>query len=162
MSSVLGRPATSPYTDEEEAYTTRRVPAARAAWSRVRVPQTLTALVGSGSLPHPPDLALLQGAQHLGLHGRAQLSDLVQEEGAFIRHLEETHLPRRGPGEGSLLVPEQLALDEGLGDGGAAYGHERPVSPRAVAVDGPGHQLLARSALAPNEHGGIRPGDLLD
>jgi hypothetical protein len=45
-SSVLGRAALSPYTEEEEAYTTRRVPAARAAYSKRSVPSTFTALVG--------------------------------------------------------------------------------------------------------------------
>ena len=36
------------------------------------------------------------------------------------------------PGEGALLVAEQLALQQGLGDGGAVDGQERPVGAAAV------------------------------
>ena len=52
------------------------------------------------------------------------------------------------PGEGALLVAEQLALQQRLRDGGTVEGQERRLGPRAVLVDGAGHQLLARAALA--------------
>ena len=38
-------------------------------------------------LPHPPDAAVLQGAQQLDLHGGRKLSDLVQKQGAAVRSL---------------------------------------------------------------------------
>ena len=55
-----------------------------------------------------------------------------------------------------LLVAEQLALDQLLGDRGAVHLDERLVPPVRVAVDGPGHQLLAHPALAGDEHGRVR------
>jgi hypothetical protein len=42
-----------------------------------------------------------------------------------------------GPGEGALLVAEQLALEERLGDGGAVDGEERLVGPVRLLVDRP-------------------------
>src|SRR5689334_22559585 len=48
-SSHFGSGGSSPYTDDDEAYTTRRTPARRAASSTVRVPLTLWSLAPSGS-----------------------------------------------------------------------------------------------------------------
>ena len=67
-----------------------------------------------------------------------------------------------GAGERALLVAEQIGLDERLGDGGRVDGDEGPVTPRALMVDGPRDQLLAGSALAGDQDGGRRPGDLRD
>ena len=103
-------------------------------------------------------LALLQHAQHLGLRAQAHVPDLVQEDGALVRQLELPDLLLGGPRERALLVPEQLALDELLGDGRAVDLHEGLVAPQAVAVDGPRDQLLAHPALARDEHGGVGGG----
>ena len=46
-------------------------------------------------------------------------------------------------GEGALHVPEELALDEVLGDGAAVDGDERAVHARAAAVELAGDELLA-------------------
>jgi hypothetical protein len=37
---------------------------------------------------HALDLALLQGAQELRLHGHGQLADLVEKQGSFVGHFE--------------------------------------------------------------------------
>ena len=41
------------------------------------------------SEPDRGDLLLLDGAQELGLQVQRHLADLVEEEGAAVRHLEE-------------------------------------------------------------------------
>ena len=64
------------------------------------------------------------------------------------------------PVKAPLLVAEQLRLDEGLGNRRDVDGDERLGAARTLMVDGPRHQLLARPALARDEHGGRRPRDL--
>ena len=49
-------------------------------------------------------------------------------------------------------MAEQLGLDQAVGNGAAVHGHELPPHPHAVGMDRPGNQLLARAALAGDEH----------
>ena len=60
-----------------------------------------------------------------------------------------------GAGEGPLLVPEQLALEQPGRNGGAIQFHERAFAARAQLVDRARHELLARSGFAGDEHRGI-------
>ena len=106
----------------------------------------------SGRTSHALVLLLLQDAQELHLHGRGELADLVEEEGAGGGELEATALEPVRAGEGAALVAEELGLDERLRQGRAVDGHERTVRPRAPVVDGVGQHLLARAALAREEH----------
>ena len=65
-------------------------------------------------------------------------------------------LPRRlldRAGERALLVAEQLALEQLLGNGGAVDRDEIAVRARALRVDGAREQLLAGAALAQHQHG---------
>ena len=61
-----------------------------------------------------PVLALLQHAQQLGLQVRRHLADLVEQQRAALRHLEQAFLVHRRAGERALLVAEQLRLDQVL------------------------------------------------
>ena len=79
-----------------------------------------------------------------------------------VGQLELAELARVRPGEGALLVAEELGLEQGVGDGGQVHGHERLVAPRALVVDGARHQLLAGAALPGDEHGGVGLGHLGD
>jgi hypothetical protein len=56
------------------------------------------------------DLALLDGAEQLGLQPHVHLADLVEQQRAAVRLLELADAPGQRAGEGALLVPEQLAL----------------------------------------------------
>ena len=105
---------------------------------------------------------LLEGAQQLALHRLGKLAHLVEEEGPAVRRLEEPLLRLHGPGEGAANVPEQLALDQRLGDGGAVDRDEGELLPGAAGVEGGGHQLLPRSALAQDHHVGVGGGDPVD
>src|SRR5262249_23926146 len=78
--------------------------------------------------------------------------------------LEAALTPGERPGERALLVPEQLGLDELLGDRGAVDLHEGMATARRPLVDRARHQLLAAAILALDQHaagGGGGHGDLL-
>ena len=66
-----------------------------------------------------------------------------------------------GAGEGAAHVPEELALDEVLGDGAAVDGDEGPAHALAAAVELARDELLAGAGLAGDEHADVGRGDLL-
>ena len=73
--------------------------------------------------------------------------------------------PRRAldrAGERPLLVPEQLALEQRLGNGGAVDRDKRKGRARAQLVDRLGDELLAGARLAVDQHRGGRRRGLLD
>ncbi len=100
----------------------------------------------------PLDLARLEEAQELHLRGERQLAHLVEEQRPAVRRGRPPLARARRPRERALLVAEQLRLDERLGDRAAVHRHERPLRARAVVVDRPREPLLARPALALDEH----------
>lgn len=99
--------------------------------------------------------AFLQEAKELGLQRRVQVTDLIEEEGAAGGCLHGPDAVAHGSGEGASDVTEQLAFDEVEGERGAVDGDERFVASAADVVDSAGHELLARTALARDEHGGV-------
>jgi hypothetical protein len=76
--------------------------------------------IGCGNEPHVHrdgpgaaesfELALLNGAQELGLQVERQLADFIEEERAIVREFESSHLAGDGSGECALLMAEELAL----------------------------------------------------
>ncbi len=98
--------------------------------------------------PHPHHLALLQHAQQLRLHRSRHVADLVQEQGAPGRFLEQALAILHGAREGAAGVPEQLRLQQPLGQRRAVDGHERARAAGALLVQGAGDQLLAGAGRA--------------
>ena len=86
--------------------------------SRGRPPTARSARPAAGT-------PLLQHAQQLHLRRRRHLADLVEEERAAIGQLEAALPPIGGAGERALLVAEDLALEQRLGNRGAVDGDER-------------------------------------
>jgi len=70
-------------------------------------------------------------------------------------------LPLR-PGEGPLLVAEQLALDQAFWERADVGRDERPVASRAEVVDGPRDELLPGAALPLDQDRDVGVGDLPD
>src|SRR5262249_5141577 len=95
---------------------------------------------------------LLEDAQQLGLQLERQVADLVEEERAAVRELETPDALGDGARERAALVPEELALQQAGGNGGAVDRDEGALAALSRVVDGPRDQLLAGSGLAQDEH----------
>ena len=95
-----------------------------------------------------PDRAVLQHAQQLGLHRRAGIGDLVEEQRAAVGDFEQASAIAVGAGERAAHVAEQLALEQRLGYGAAIDRDERARLARTVIVQRARDQLLAGPALA--------------
>ena len=65
-----------------------------------------------------------------------------------LRRLEEPSRSSVGAGERALLVAEELAFHQVLGNRAAVHRHERRVAARAVLVDQARRELLAAARLA--------------
>ncbi len=101
---------------------------------------------------HALELLVLEHAQDLYLYALADLADFVEEDASHVRELEATALSGHRTGERSLFVAEELALEQGLGEGGTVHLDEGLISAVGEVVQRIGNELLAYSALAGNEH----------
>src|SRR6185436_15440067 len=97
--------------------------------------------------PDPQDRALLENAQQLDLDRRRQLTDLVEKHGAALGALEQADLRGGRAGERALLVAEQLALEQALGERGAVQREQRTRPARRQPVQRAGEDLLADAGL---------------
>ncbi len=110
---------------------------------------------------HAHHLALLEHAEHLGLHGEAHVADLVEEEGPAVRPLDEPRAlldARRH----AAFDAEKLALEQRLGQRRAVDGDERSAAAAAVMVERARDQLLPRPARAEHEDRDVGGGEPLD
>src|SRR5690242_5537564 len=97
------------------------------------------------------DLALLENAVELHLHGQAHVANFVHEEGSAVRRLEQTLPIFICPGKGSFHVAEKLGLEKGLGKRAAVNGDKGSLGTEAVLMNGSGNQFFSGSALACNQ-----------
>ena len=79
-----------------------------------------------------------------------------------VGQLEAAQPPLRGAGEGALLVAEQLALQQRLGQAAQLTAMNGLPAPRREVVDGLGDQLLAGARLALDQHRARHRRHLLD
>ncbi len=98
------------------------------------------------------DLAVLQGAQQLGLHRQRQFADLVEQQRAAVGGIEPPRAVGGGAGEGALDVPEQLALGQRLRQRRAIDVHQRLVAPAGMPMQPAREQLLADPGFAQQQH----------
>jgi hypothetical protein len=84
------------------------------------------------------DLAALEHAEQLGLHGFGQLANFVEEDRAAVGDLEQADAMIVGACEGPFAVAEELAFDERLGQGAAIYGDKWLLGSQALLMHGPG------------------------
>src|SRR5207249_6255652 len=103
--------------------------------------------------PESAHLARLDGRQQLYLQGVGQLADLVEEERALMRGLDQPSLGNPRVGEGSTLEPEQLRLEQCRGNRGAVDVDERPGGPSPRPVEESRDESLSRAGLAEQQHG---------
>ena len=117
--------------------------------------------------PQRQDLAGLQHAQELRLHERIELRDLVEEERPLVSRLDVALGVVRRARVRPLARPEEQALGESLGNGGAVDGDERSARAHAVPclVERARRELLSRAALAQHQEriaGATRKRDLAE
>src|SRR5262249_6116402 len=110
----------------------------------------------------PSKLARIEDLEQLGLHLEAHLGELVEEDGAAVGELEEAGLLRRGAGEGTTFVPEELALQELRRHGPARNVDEDVLAADALLVNEPSEQALARPGLAEQDDARVARRALLD
>ena len=104
------------------------------------------------------DFAVLQEPQQDALHARTHLAQLVEEQRAAVGELQLPELVAMRAGEAAFHVPEQLRLEQRLGDAGAVHRHVFASAPLRMRVDVAGDDVLADAALAGDQHLGIAEG----
>src|SRR5262249_36838194 len=80
------------------------------------------------------DLALLDGAQELGLQGEGDLGRLVQQQRAPRGGAEDAVVVGHGAGEGAATVAEELAVEQRLRQPGTVDRDERRVAQDAALM----------------------------
>ena len=129
-------------------------------------------LVGGGDQPDV-DLPLayraqaakalfLQYLEQLGLHTRIDIADFVEEDRAAIGDFEDTRLARGCPGEGALLMTEQLGFQEVRRQPRAIQIDEGLVGAWAVKMQPLRQQALAGAGLPQNENRTVAAHHLVD
>jgi hypothetical protein len=126
--------------------------------------------MGRGHQPHvdparrrlaePADFSLLQDAQEIALRYRRQVADLVEEDRAAMRRLEDSGARPIGAGEGAAGVSEEVRKQQRLGERGAVHRHPGRAGTAAHAAQLAGGELLAAAALAEKEHRHVARGEL--
>jgi hypothetical protein len=84
-----------------------------------------------------------------------------EQQGAAVGLLELADPASHGAGEGPLLVAEELAFEQVLGDRRAIDADERLLRSARLAVDIARHDFLADAAFAGDQDRGVRGGDLV-
>ena len=110
-------------------------------------------------LAEPTEALLLEDLEQLRLDLRIEVADLVEEHDAAVRDLEQSRLAADRAGEGALLVPEQLRLEELAGEPGAVHVDEGLVRARPVAVEPARQDALAAARLALDQDRAARGGE---
>ena len=103
-------------------------------------------------LSHAPHAPLLENPQELRLRRHRHRADLVEKERAAVCFFEQTAFHLRGAGESAPPVPEQLALEQVLRQGGTVDCQVGPVGARAARLDQPGDDVLAGPRFTQNEN----------
>jgi hypothetical protein len=103
----------------------------------------------------PPEAAFLENAQELALRPGREDVDAVEVEGTAGGAFEEAGLARDGAGEGAAFVPEELAVEEVVGEGGEVDADERLVGPPGAGVQDAREPVLSAAGGTDEEDGGV-------
>ncbi len=101
--------------------------------------------------PQAQQLAFLDHAQQLDLHGGGHFGDFIQAQRAAVGGFDQAGLAD-GAGEGALLVAEQFVGQQFLVEGAAVHRDERAVRPPTVLVQIAREQFLAGAGFAGDQH----------
>src|SRR6185437_4511708 len=78
--------------------------------------------------------------------------DFVEEDDAAGGGAKDTRTVAKGAGKRASAMAEQLAFEQGLGQGRAIDGDERPVTPGTGAMNAARNQFLAGAGLALDQY----------
>src|SRR5271156_318953 len=106
------------------------------------------------------EVLLLQEAQKLGLEGRRQIGNLVEENGAAVGRFEPARLVLHRPGESAAHVAEELALEQLFRQRSAIDDDERLVLTPAPSMDLARDHVLAGAAFSREQNRGVAAGGL--
>src|SRR5262245_35555405 len=98
---------------------------------------------------------ILQETKQLYLKSERDVTYFVQKQRTGLRAFDAPFPLLHGSSKGSFLIPEQLALEERIGDRSTIYRDERSATSRTLAVNCTCNQLFPRTAFACNQHGHI-------
>ena len=79
-----------------------------------------------------------------------------------MRKFQSSPLGGFGVREGALLIAEQFAFHEVLGDGAAIHRHKGPIAAGAVCMNGLCRQTFSRARFTADQDGGIGWGHVLN
>jgi len=99
--------------------------------------------------------AVLQKLQELGLDTGVELAYFVQKKRAAAGHFNATWLGNAGAGKRTFFISEQLAFNQGGGNGGAIHLHERLVGKRRILMKQIGDCVFSCAALTSDENRNI-------
>ena len=105
---------------------------------------------------HPPrlgradalDLAVLDDAQELGLHGERELANFVQEQRTAVRLFEEPGLGLGRARERATYMAKELAFEQRFDHCRTVHHHEGTRASGSELVKSPRHQFLACAGFA--------------
>src|SRR5579864_1209017 len=109
------------------------------------------------NVPHaaqPPEGLILESPQEFGLEHDRHFSDLVEENCSPGCNFEYAGFGSAGVGKGALLITEQLAFQECLGDSGAIERNKRSFAVKPDVMNELGEDILSSAALAFQQNGG--------
>src|ERR1700730_5359369 len=98
------------------------------------------------------EFVLLQPPQEFGLQFLGYIAQFVQEKSALVCHLKAADPLGDSAGEGTPLVPEQLAFEETKRDGGAVHLDECVIAPGAEVVNHRGETPFASPRFSQEEN----------
>ncbi|MNM77292.1 hypothetical protein D3C81_891390 [compost metagenome] len=98
------------------------------------------------------EFALGEHTQQARLQRQRHVADFIKEQGAAVGLLEATDVAPLRTGERTRFVAEQLAFQQFGGNRGGVQRDERMLRTWRFAVQRIGHQLLAGTGLADDQH----------
>ena len=105
------------------------------------------------------DLAILNYAEQLGLHGKRSFADFIEEDGAAVGEFEEAGASVSGAGESAANVAEKLAFEQRVDHSGAIADGEAGFGNGAHLVERVSDEFLAGASGAGDENVGVMASD---
>ena len=110
----------------------------------------------------PLNLPALEHAQEPGLLSQRNVGDLIEKQGAPVGEFETPDPFGPGVGEGTLDVPEDLALEDPFAKPSRVHGDEVVVGSIRHGMQPPGDHLLTRPVFPGDQHVRVRGTDAFD